>query len=459
MVYSVEPNIYNRNGQTCLVVDEMNLSPGGTQGSWFIRNTGAVVWSFTNGTNDADADLCECWSSGYTGQGIKLADIDAAILEFDHPDLATITNAYNTTTLSEEFNNFSLGTSGHSMNVLGVMGATPNNTNLGQRFAVGAAYGADLYAYIGSSVNGAEIVAGLQRALVDQVDVINMSFRLPATAFLNIELDLHITDGRVDASAPNGAWGTVLVAASGNDDLSASNFPANHPNVIGVGGSNPNDYRASSNPPDGEGWTMNPGAGSTYGPPNNNYDVVAPMELIMTVDPVSGGLVGDYTITSGTSFSSPIVASIAAMVLEKNSNLTYAEVRQAIRDGAEKVHPSDYDYNTYPGNPGYNDEMFYGRVSCSNAIGQVTANVNNLASVNTLVVLTGDEGNFEILVPESIQQGHLKIYSMDGSLVEEIGFDESSNSIPFSLSDKDRGMYMLVLDNKDVVWGMTKVIR
>lgn len=459
LIYSAEPNMYNRNGQICTVVDEMNLSPGGTQGTWFIRNTGAVVWNSTNGTNDADADICECWSEGYTGANIKVAAIDAAILELDHPDLENITKAYNTTTSTEEFSNFALNTTSHSMNVLSVMGATPNNSNLGQRFAVGAAYGADIYAYIGSSVNSADIISGLQEALIDNVDVINMSFRIPASAALSNELDLHVLNGRADASAPNGAWGTVLVAGTGNDDLSASNFPANHPNVIGVGGSNPNDYRSSSNPPDGISWTQNTAQGSTYGPPNNNYDVVAPMELIMTTDAVNGGSAGNYNITSGTSFSSPIVASIAAMILEKNSNLTYTQVRQAIRDGAEKVRPTNYDYNAYPTNPGYNDEMFYGRVSCSNSIAEVTVSIDENSSMKELVVLTGNNSNFEIILPENMQSGNLKIYTIDGSLVEEHDFNDTSNSINFNLLNRNRGIYLVVLENKDVIWGMTRVVR
>lgn len=460
LIYAVKPNVYYRGAELC--VSENVLDPSGSKGTWYINNDGGIVWNNTNGTNDADVDACECWAAGYTGSGIKVGVIDVASLEFNHPDLATVTKAYDIsqTPPAEQFSNFTLDANlGHSMNVMGVIGATPDNTSLGQRYAVGVAYNADLYAYIAPSINEADITRGLQQALQDNVDIVNMSFKLGPNVFMDAEIQNLVSFGRADVNAPNGAWGTLILAGSGNVDLNVSHYPASNVNVMGIGGSNPRDYRWSGNPPDGEGWTSNPGQGSSFGPPDFDYDVVAPSEVIMTTDAVNYGQQGNYTVTIGTSFSTPITAGVAAILLEKNPAQTYQELRQVIRDGAEKVHPTIYDYNEFPTAPGYSLEMFYGRVSCINSLNLVTVSVQEQEAIKDLAIMNLGDNHYQIVLPENYSGGELNVFSTSGSLLINAESTDGSPFIDVNLSNLASGVYVLVLHDSDKVIGMSKIIK
>ncbi len=468
LVKLAEPNMYSVEQLACAPTTEVGLAPGGTDGTWHIRNTGGVVWSGFSGANDADADICECWGEGYTGTGIKVALIDFGGIEFSHPDFAgtNLFVAYNALTGFDETSDFYLNPlNGHGMQVTGVVGATPNNTSLGQRWAVGSAYNAEVRPYINQTVSetdlltsNGQIILSLQKAVLDQVDVINMSWRTSAS-FGSIETQINnaTTVGRPDGSG--GYYGIVCVAAVGNDNLDGSNFPANLPNVIGVGWTNPEDYRSAydSPAPNGGGWTTNPGVGSTYGPPTYNYDVVAPGELIMTTDiSTTPGL---YITSGGSSFASPIVASIAAIILDKNPNLTWTQVRDLIRNGAEQVNPGTYDYNMFGGTPGYNNEMFYGRVSCINSINQTPLSVEENKEQVTLTVWRQDLNNYLVFIPQSVEGQSYELYDMSGRILSTSIIQSGSTELLIDLTAFTSGMYILKITNGSQPIATAKLIK
>ena len=57
---------------------------------WHINNNGTLFNSTGTilSTNDADADICECWDAGYVGTGIRIAVIDFDGFEWTHEDLS-----------------------------------------------------------------------------------------------------------------------------------------------------------------------------------------------------------------------------------------------------------------------------------------------------------------------------------------------------------------------------------
>lgn len=469
LVKLAEPNMYSVEQSSCVPTTEVGLTPGGTNGTWHIRNTGGLIWGGLSGLNDADADICECWGEGYTGAGIKVGIIDFGGIEFTHSDFegTDIPKAYNALTDMNETSNFSLDpTNGHAMQVTGVVAATPNNTALGQRWAVGSAYNSTVIPYI-NQIGGAttplatneQITISIQKAVEDNVDVINMSFRTNAgLGSIDIQLNNATTVGRPDPNNPSIYLGIVCVAAVGNDDLIGSHFPANLPNVIGVGWTNPEDYRSSYTAiGTGGGWTTNPGQGSTYGPPEYNYDVVAPGELIMTTNLSSAG--SSYSVTLGSSFSSPIVASIAAMILEKNPTLTWYEVRDLIRNGADKVHPELYDYNMFSGTPGYNNEMFYGRVSCINSINQTTLSTPQSEKPIQLTIINMGEYRYLIFIPESGENQQYELYDMSGRLLMSGNVYHGETEISVDLSKYSTGMYLLKIYNSQKTITSTKIMK
>ena len=100
----------------------------------------------------------------------------------------------------------------------------------------------------------------------------------------------------------------ICVASSGNDGLNEMVYPAGLSNVIGVGSTNYFDQRSSF---------------SNYG--NQIVWVAAPGENIVTTYPF-----GTYSVTSGTSFTSPMVAGTAALLLNVRPGLSPSGAAAAI---------------------------------------------------------------------------------------------------------------------------------
>jgi len=115
--------------------------------------------------------------------------------------------------------------------------------------------------------------------------------------------------------------GVVVVAAAGNDGLAQLSYPANYAGVIAVGATDSSDNRASF---------------SNYGA---NLALVAPgtSSICSTAWSVANPTARYVCGFSGTSFSSPIVAGAAALLLSQNSTLTPAQVKSALTNSATKV--------------------------------------------------------------------------------------------------------------------------
>ena len=154
--------------------------------------------------------------------------------------------------------------------------------------------------------------------------------------------------------------GAVVVIAAGNAN-SLHDYPGNLDNVLTVSASNEFDEPKTPTSQDGEHWW-----GSNFGP---KIDVAAPGVHNYTTDNSGSngynntpGEEGNYVSNfNGTSSACPIVAGVAGLVLSANPNLTEAEVRDIIRQTADKVGPLPYQN-------GRNDRMGHGRVNALAAV-------------------------------------------------------------------------------------------
>jgi subtilisin family serine protease len=142
------------------------------------------------------------------------------------------------------------------------------------------------------------IVAALYYAVQHQANVVNMSFDVSApSAALN------------QAVSYANQKGVVLVAAAGNESTSAPVYPAAiSGNVMGIASTTDWDARSSF---------------SNYG--NTDVWIAAPGEYVISTFPG-----GTYASASGTSFSSPLVAGTAALMLNAKSNLNQAKASSAL---------------------------------------------------------------------------------------------------------------------------------
>ena len=137
-------------------------------------------------------------------------------------------------------------------------------------------------------------------------------------------------------SAVDYAWnkGTVVFAAAGNYANSTPIYPAACTNVVAVGATDPNDNLAGF---------------SNYG---TYVDLTAPGVSIVTT--TAGG---GYGGVSGTSFSSPIAAGVAALVLSRNPSLSAQQLVTLLEQNSDDL-----------GAAGYDPIYGWGRVNASRAV-------------------------------------------------------------------------------------------
>jgi subtilisin family serine protease len=142
------------------------------------------------------------------------------------------------------------------------------------------------------------IVAAIYYAVQHQANVVNMSFDVstPSAALSQ-------------AVAFANQSGVILVAAAGNENTSAPVYPAAlNGNVMGIASTSNWDARSSF---------------SNYG--NSDVWIAAPGEYIISTFPG-----GTYASASGTSFSSPMVAGTAALMLSAKSSLNQSTASSAL---------------------------------------------------------------------------------------------------------------------------------
>jgi subtilisin family serine protease len=189
---------------------------------------------------------------------------------------------------------------GHGTNVAGVVAA---NTNNGAGVASGCWSCKIMPVRVVDANEGtsaATMAKGLQYAADNGAKVITMSISTtPNNSTLQTAVDYVLGKG------------VVLVTSAGNNAYGDQKWPAASPNVIGVAATDKNDKLASY---------------SNFG---SHVKIAAPGEVVTTRHPT------DYTIVNGTSFSTPAIASIIALMWSAFPNATPAQLRTAITSTAD----------------------------------------------------------------------------------------------------------------------------
>ena len=181
-------------------------------------------------------------------------------------------------------------------------------------------------------VRSSDVADGVTYAATNGAKIINLSLGGPELSQAEqVAYNLAINQ-----------FGALIVAAAGNENHSPIDYPAQLSNVLAVGASGHTNTK-------GRASFSNWGSGAAG---DRTVDVVAPGVDIASIAVVSvagqasgGGAAGSaiYLSGSGTSFSAPLVAGIAGLLLSRNPSLSPAQLRNILKQTATPLgdDPSD----------------------------------------------------------------------------------------------------------------------
>ncbi|MBN1381261.1 MAG: S8 family serine peptidase [Deltaproteobacteria bacterium] len=311
---------------------------------WGLHNVGQYV-NGLYGRTDADIDAPEAWDITDRDKEIVIAVIDTG-MDYNHPDLAgriwinpgevpnnnidDDENGYIDDVRGWDFagspihpteDNDPLDHDNHGTHVAGIIGALKNN-GLG----VAGIFPKARIMVLKVSKDGEKdmdmfnIISALDYARSNGARIINCSIGGSTPS-----------QGEYEALADLKSAGILAVCAAGNDqynlDISSTkNYPACYAhsldpayppldNIIAVAASNQTDGLWSSDPTSK--------SGSNYG--SKTVDLMAP-----GVNVRSTALNDGYVFNTGTSMAAPHVTAVAGLVLSRDPNLTYLQVKETI---------------------------------------------------------------------------------------------------------------------------------
>ncbi len=261
------------------------------------------------------------------GSGVVVAVLDTGITPGSDLACHTLVHPYDATTRSP---GAAADDSGHGTHVAGTVAQCTGN-GIG---VAGMAPGASLMPVKVLDRFGAgdfaDLAAGLDWARANGAHVANLSLG-GACASRWPDCGSRLVD---EAIARAVDAGMVIVAASGNEGAAYPDYPANHPDVIGVGAVETRRLRPSySNrgadlaAPGGESGVDRNGDGTVDGVIQESFQ----------------GLVWGYWARAGTSFASPHVSGAAALLLARVPGASAADVRGALQCTASDLAAPGWD--------------------------------------------------------------------------------------------------------------------
>jgi subtilisin family serine protease len=327
-------------------------------------------------------DAPNAWLTTTGSSNITIAILDTGV-DTTHPDLASKIvpgrNIYDNNDDTRDVN-------GHGTPVAGVAGAASNN-GIG---VASVAWGCGIMPVRISDMDGnaalSTIASGLSWAADHGARVANVSYR--------------ITGSKTVTSAAKyfQSKGGVVVSAAGNNSMQETG--PDDPYVVTVGATDPQDVLYYY---------------SNYG---GNVDLVAPGNNTTTL---IGGL---YGAGGGTSFASPVVAGVAALIMSANPSLTPAQVTDILKQSTDDLGAAGWD-NTYAS----------GRVNAAKAVsaalatrgGQdTTAPSVNITSPQGGQQLTGQSTSVQVSASDNVRVVKNELY-VDGVLAA------TSTTAPFTI--------------------------
>ncbi len=328
-------------------------------GKWKADHDNGSMFSVTEVTGAQDVWGRSDPRSGrkLTGHGVGIALIDTGVAPVE--GLLTAGKLVNGPDLSFESqvaNTRYLDGYGHGTHMAGIIAGRDTQVSAGNekdaKHFVGMAPDARLVnVKVGAADGGADVtqvIAAIDWVVANRashnIRVLNLSYGLDSAQPSTTDPLAHAVEN---------AWraGIVVVAAAGNDGEQGATrltMPAVDPYVIAVGSS---DHRGTDKPE-----TVTVGAWTNDGTTARRPDLLAPGKSIVSlrvpgslaaVEHPEGVVPGDDTGRmfrgTGTSQSAAVVSGAAALLLQRNPELTPDQVKGLLRASADKLF-----YNTDP---------------------------------------------------------------------------------------------------------------
>jgi minor extracellular serine protease Vpr len=281
---------------------------------------------------------------GYTGAGVKVAVMDTGI-DYDHPDLGGcfgagcrvirgtdfVGDTFNADTTSPSYQPIPHPDSdpddcnGHGTHVAGIVGASGNPATGGARgVAPGVTYGAYRVFGCEGSTTADIMIAAMERALADDMDVLNMSI---GSAF---QWPQYPTAAASDRLVNKGVVVVASIGNSGANGLFSASAPGLGKKVIGVASYDNTHVQLPT-------FTVTP-AGLTIGYANATGAPAAPtsgsLPLAKSGTPASAAdacLVGGVSPFTATQFASQ------AVLIRRGTCSFYEKAKNAQDAGAAAV--------------------------------------------------------------------------------------------------------------------------
>lgn len=340
--------------------------------AWHIKNSGQKAFATNGGTAGVDLNVSKTWGSGVTGRGVKVLISDDGV-EDSHQDL---TGNYLYGSSSRDYskaypylaNTAEPKTSddNHGTAVAGLVAAVADN-----------GFGSKGVAYRASIVSANFLSDGVtptETTLLDQaggnIDVFNMSWGSKQNT-VSVPLASFQSQLRSGALSLRSGKGAVYVKAAGNfyyvtcagastDCLGNSNFDGDNssPFLILAGALNAKGEAASYSSPGSNIWVSSFGGEFGDTDPAMVTTDRSGCNTGFAVSNASGpkferganGNVGcSYSVAfNGTSSAAPVLAGVAALLLEANPNLTWRDVKYILAKTAVQVSPDATALYTHP---------------------------------------------------------------------------------------------------------------
>ena len=359
---------------------------------WAHTNTGQAV-SYSGsyvGTPDCDTDTNDAWDISTGSNQSIIAILDTGVSshsEFNGRIVAGYNFISNNSNASDD--------QGHGTSCAGIAAAKGNNSSgiagvcwncmiMPVKVLDSGGYGDDT-----------GISNGIQWATDNGADVISMS--LGGGGYVSY------TESVINYATENG---TVVIAASGNDNSGSVSYPSAYSNCISVGALSPCNERKSTSSCDGENFW-----GSNYG---SGLDFLAPGVRIHTTT-----MNGSYTSTfNGTSSACPQAAGIAGLIKSESNNISAYDVRLLMQQSSVDI-----------GSPGFDTQTGHGITNAYNSLFNLLYNPDAFVDIESI--------NLELAAESSIQE----VFVIANLGETDLEFDIDSEGYSWKSSSDDNFDY------------------